>query len=356
MSSTFGQNIKFSIFGQSHSEKIGVVIDTLPAGFSPDFERLSAFCARRTAVGKEGTTARKETDTPEIVSGLVDGHTCGAPLCALIANRDVRSSDYEELKVLPRPSHADYPASVKHGGFQDVRGGGHFSARLTAPFVFAGGLVMQLLEEKGVRIASRIRRVGTVEDRPLDPANVDGALLDELLQKPFPTIGDPAPFQEEIRKAQADCDSVGAVIECFVTGLPVGIGEPMFDSLESRISSLAFSIPAVKGIEFGAGFALCEMRGSVANDPYFIDETGSIKTKTNRNGGILGGLSTGMPLIFSVAFKPTPSIGLPQQTVNLKTKQEETLTVRGRHDPCVALRALPIVESAAALALCDFLL
>ncbi len=356
MSSTFGKKIKISIFGQSHSEKIGVVIDTLPAGFAPDFERLSAFTARRTAVGKDGTTARKETDVPEIVSGLVNGHTCGAPLCALIENHDTRSADYDELKYLPRPSHADYPASVKHGGFQDVRGGGHFSARLTAPFVFAGGLILQLLEERGIQIAARIRRVGAAEDLPTDYAKIDRTLLRELSEKAFPTLGDPAPLQAEVKDAECTRDSVGAILECFVLGLPVGLGEPIFDSLESRISSLVFSIPAVKGVEFGTGFALSQMRGSQANDAYLPAENGEIKTLTNHNGGILGGLSTGMPLVFSVAFKPTPSIGLEQQTVNLQTGKAQNLTIRGRHDPCVALRALPIVESAAALALSEFLL
>lgn len=355
MSSTFGQKLKISLFGQSHSEKIGVVIDGLPAGFRPDFEALCAFCARRSAVGKQGVTARKETDAFTIVSGLVDSHTCGAPLCALFDNADVRSEDYEEFRTLPRPSHADFVAEKKYGGFQDVRGGGHFSARLTAPLVFAGGLVLQLLKERNITVGARIKSVGEVQDAPLDAAKVTQADLDAFLQGDFPTLSDGAAMKAEIQKAQQSADSVGATIECFVLGLPVGVGEPIFDSLESRIASLAFSVPAVKGIEFGDGFRLSTMRGSDANDAYCLDENGNVRTKTNRNGGALGGLSTGMPLAFTVAFKPTPSIGLAQQSVNLNTLTQETLVIRGRHDPCVALRAVPIIESVAALAIYELL-
>ncbi len=356
MSSTFGQTLKITVFGESHSEQIGVVIDGLPAGFSPDFEALAAFQARRSAIGKKGTTPRKEADAAHIISGLVDGHTCGTPLCALIDNTNTKSADYDALKYRPRPSHADFTAEIKYGGFQDARGGGHFSGRLTAPIVFAGGLALQLLEQKGIRIASRIQSVGHARDVEIDPVSVTPELLETLCAKEFPTLGDPAALEAEIERAEAENDSVGGIAECFITGLPAGIGDPMFDSLESRLSAFIFSIPAVKGVEFGDGFALSEMRGSQANDPFCLDENKTVRTETNRNGGILGGISTGMPLVFRAAFKPTPSIGLEQKTVNLKDKTETTLKISGRHDPCIVRRALPVLESAAALVLADFLL
>lgn len=356
MSSSFGQKVKISIFGQSHSEKIGVVLDGLPAGFAPDFERVSAFCARRTAIGKEGTTPRKEADTPQIVSGLVDGRTCGAPLCVLIDNTDTRSADYDRLRQTPRPSHADYCAEVKYRGFQDARGGGHFSGRLTAPLVFAGALAVQLLEQKGIRIGARIRSVGESRDLSLDPASVTPDTLETLRKKDFPCLGDALALRREIEEAEKDGDSVGGTVECFVLGLPVGLGEPMFDSLESRISALMFSVPAVKGVEFGDGFALSAMRGSQANDAFYFDEEHRVRTRTNRNGGILGGLSTGMPLTFTAAFKPTPSIRCEQETVDLKNGTDTTLTVGGRHDPCIVRRAVVVVESVAALALLEFIL
>ncbi len=355
MSSTYGHKIRLSVFGQSHSEKIGVVIDGLPVGFKPDMEALATFCARRTSVGKAGTTPRKEQDLPHIVSGLFDGATCGAPLAVFIDNTDVQSSDYSALKRTPRPSHADYPAEVKYEGFQDHRGGGHFSGRLTAPLVFAGGLCKQLLEQQGVLIGARVKSIGTVEDLPLDAVRLNRSTLENFLTKPIPCHGDPAGLQAEILAAQSEGDSVGGTIECFALGLPCGVGEPFFDSLESRISALAFSVPAVKGIEFGTGFALSRMRGSAANDPYYFDGD-TVKTRTNHNGGILGGLSTGMPIQFTVAMKPTPSIAKEQQTVDLQQQCDTTLSIGGRHDPCVVVRAVPCIESVAAIALCEFLL
>lgn len=356
MASIFGNKIKVSIFGQSHSEAIGVVIDGLPAGFEPDMVELAKFTARRTAIGKKGVTARKEADTPRIVSGLFNGRTCGAPLCAVIENTDVRSSDYEKLRVTPRPSHADYCASVKYGGFADFRGGGHFSGRLTAPLVFAGGLCVQLLAERGIRVGGRVKSIGNAYDKYIDPAEVTAELLDEIASHEFPTLGDGEEMQKEIESARMAADSVGGQVECFILGLPCGVGEPMFDGLESRISSAVFAVPAVKGIEFGDGFALTGMRGSEANDEFYIAEDKSVRTRTNSNGGILGGISTGMPVVFSAAFKPTPSIGMTQNTVNLDTMTDTTLDIGGRHDPCVVVRALPCVESAAAIAICDMIL
>ena len=355
MASIFGNRLKISIFGQSHSEAIGVVIDGLPAGFEPDMEKLRAFCARRSAVGKKGVTMRKEADEAKIVSGLFNGKTCGAPLCALIGNTDVRSSDYDKMKTTPRPSHADYCAAVKYGGFADYRGGGHFSGRLTAPLVFAGGLCVQLLASRGIRVGGRVKSIGNAYDRYIDPAEVDGEILDEIEAHEFPTLGDGEAMQKEIESARLAADSVGGQVECFILGLPCGVGEPMFDGLESRISAAVFAVPAVKGIEFGEGFALTGIRGSEANDEFYMDGD-AVRTRTNSNGGILGGISTGMPVVFSAAFKPTPSIGLPQKSVDLETMCDTDLQIRGRHDPCVVVRALPCVESAAAIAVCDMIL
>ena len=356
MSSVFGNRIKVSVFGQSHSEAIGVVIDSLPAGFEPDMEKLRRFTMRRTAIGKEGVTARKEPDEAEILSGLVNGKTCGAPLCAIIRNTDVRSSDYDSLKNKPRPSHADYTAFMKYGESADFHGGGHFSGRLTAPLVFAGGLIIQLLAQRGIRIGARVKSIGNAYDKYIDHAEVSEEILDEIAASDFPSYGDPRAMQKEISDAQTALDSVGGQVECFILGLGAGIGEPMFDVLESRISSAVFAIPAVKGIEFGEGFALTGIRASEANDEFYIADDGTVKTRTNSNGGILGGISTGMPIVFSTAFKPTPSIALKQRTVDLETMTDTDIEIRGRHDPCIAVRAAVCVESAAAIALADLIL
>lgn len=356
MSSVFGNKLRVSIFGQSHSEAIGVVIDGLEAGFRPDLEEVGRFLARRSPVGKTGVTARREADRFEIVSGLFEGRLCGAPLCALIRNEDVRSGDYDQIRKTPRPSHADYVAHMKYGGAEDYRGGGHFSGRLTAPLCFAGAIAIQILKERGIDICARVRSVGSARDTDIDPARVDEAIFSAIRGGDFPTIGDSTQMREEIENARAAADSVGGQVECFVLGLPVGIGEPMFDGIESRLSSAVFSVPAVKGIEFGDGFALSRMRGSEANDPYEITENGSVRTSRNSNGGALGGITTGMPLCFTAAFKPTPTIGTAQRTFRYETLSEETVTFKGRHDPCVVVRAVPCVESAAALAILDMIM
>lgn len=356
MSSIFGNKIKVSIFGQSHSEAIGVVIDGLPAAFRPDFNKISDFMARRSPAGKTGVTARHESDRFEIVSGLFEGALCGAPLCAIIRNTDVRSGDYDQIRRTPRPSHADYVAHVKYSGAEDYRGGGHFSGRLTAPLCFAGAIALQLLTEKGIDVCARVKSVGNAYDTYIDPAMVDSATLAAIRSGDFPTLGDGAKIRKEIADAQSAGDSVGGQVECFVTGLGIGVGDPMFDGIESRVSAAVFAIPAVKGIEFGDGFALTGLRGSEANDPYTVDSDGNIRTTKNSNGGVLGGISTGMPLCFTAAFKPTPTIAIPQQSVDLATGEVTTVTFGGRHDPCVVVRAVPCVESAAALAILDLTL
>lgn len=356
MASVFGNRLKISLFGQSHSEAIGVVIDGLPAGFAPDMEKIAAFMARRSPIGKEGVTSRREPDEVEVVSGLFDGKTCGAPLCAMIRNVDARPQDYESMRGIPRPSHADFPAMVKYGGNGDYRGGGHFSGRLTAPLCFAGAVAVQMLEERGVTVGARVKSVGNAYDSYVDPAEVTADMLRGIAAKDFPTVGSPDAIKKEISDAEAAGDSVGGQVECFITGLPVGVGEPIFDGLESRISAAVFAIPAVKGIEFGDGFALTGLRASEANDEYYIAEDGKIRTKTNSNGGILGGLSTGMPVAFSAAFKPTPSISRPQTTVDMAKMTDSVISIPGRHDPCIVVRAVPCVESAAALAVLDLML
>lgn len=350
MSSTYGENLKLSIFGQSHGAAIGMTLDGIPAGLAVDMVELEAFLARRAPGQGEYATARKEADKPEFLAGIVDGYTCGAPIAAVIRNENTRSSDYSALKDAPRPGHADLTAQLKYAGFQDVAGGGHFSGRLTAPLCIAGGLCKQWLARKGIRIAARIQSIGGIEDAPMDPADPD---LDAIgLSFPVADAKIGTKMRDAIADAKADGDSLGGVIECFVTGLPAGLGDPMFGGLESRIAQIVFGIPAVKGVQFGAGFAAAAMRGSHHNDPIVIKD-GKIATATNNAGGILGGISNGMPLSFRVAVKPTPSIAVQQNTVSLSAGQEKDLTVTGRHDPCIVPRAVPVVEAAAALAMFD---
>lgn len=349
MNSTYYGNISFTIFGQSHSPAIGVTVEGLPTGFAPDFEELSRFMARRAPGRNAYSTPRKEDDIPEFLSGLQDGKTCGAPLTAIIRNNNTRSKDYDELRVKPRPGHADYTAQVKFGGTQDYRGGGHFSGRLTAPLCIVGGLCKQLLAQEGITIISRIAEIAGVCDH--------GELLSSAADKPFPVVDNAAgeAMQQAILAAKAEGDSVGGVIECAILGAPAGLGDPMFGGMENRISQLVFGIPAVKGIAFGAGFAAAQMRGSENNDPFAMCD-GKVITKTNHCGGILGGITNGMPIVFKAAVKPTPSIGIEQDTVNLSTMENDKLTVVGRHDPCIVPRAVPCVEAAAAIAVYDALL
>lgn len=349
MSSCYGERIKISIFGQSHSKAVGVTIDGIPAGKKIDTEKLNAFLKRR-APGKDGiSTQRKEKDEPEFISGLINGTTCGAPVTALIRNNDTRPGDYGELRYTPRPGHADLTAEVKYDGHQDPTGGGHFSGRLTAPLCIAGGIMIQLLEERNIRIISRICSIGEIKD--------EGKLEESTAGKPFPTVSRERgeSMRELIEEVKKEGDSIGGVIECSVIGLPCGIGDPMFDGMENRIAKAVFAIPAVKGIEFGAGFSASAMKGSENNDAFTV-ENGKIITETNNCGGILGGITTGMPLTFRAAFKPTPSISIPQKTVDLRTNTETTIEIKGRHDPCVVVRAVPCVEAAAAIAVFDALI
>ena len=357
MSCNFGSKIKLTIFGQSHSQAIGCVLDGVPAGIKLDVERIEAFMARRAPGKNKISTARKEADTPRIISGVVDGVTCGAPICAIIENSDTRSGDYDKLRSLPRPGHSDYAAFMKHNGFNDIRGGGNFSGRMTAPLCFAGAVCIQILESKGIHIGAHISSIGQVDDCRFDAVGVTKENLDSVKSKPLPVIND-AKGEEMIAAidaARSDGDSVGGTVECAVIGLPAGIGDPIFDGIENQISRIVFGIPAVKGIEFGSGFDGSRLRGSENNDE-FTCTNGEIKTVTNNHGGILGGITSGMPVIFHCAFKPTPSIAKQQQTVNLSTGENELFTVGGRHDPCIALRAVPVVECAAALAIFDILL
>ncbi|WMI80378.1 chorismate synthase [Anaerotignum sp. MB30-C6] len=355
MSSNFGDKVRISIFGQSHSDAIGVVIDGLPIGEEIDIEVAQRFLDRR-APGKNAySTPRKEGDKVRVVSGLFNGRTCGAPICAMIENTNTRSKDYDQLKDMPRPGHADFTAEIKYGGFQDHRGGGHFSGRLTAPFCFAGAVCLQILERKGIYIGAHILSIHKGRDKGFDAVGVTKEELAEIIAKEFPTIDDQAGEEMKviIQKAREQGDSVGGVIESVAVGLPVGIGEPMFDGLESKLSSILFAIPAVKGVEFGEGFGVAELFGSENNDSFYIEETGEIKTKANHHGGSLGGISSGMPLVVRTAFKPTPSISKNQETVSLKKGENVTLNVTGRHDPCIVPRAVPCVEAAMAIAILD---
>jgi len=327
MSSQYGKKLKISIFGQSHSPAIGVNIEGLPAGIKIDSEKLHTFLKRRRPGNNNTSTTRTEEDIPEFLSGLVDGITCGAPLTAIIRNTDTRSSDYREFRDIPRPSHADYTAHIKFGGFQDASGGGHFSGRLTAPLCIAGGICIQILQKLGIVINARILQIG----------NVCGTDEEMML---------------EIFKAKEKGDSIGGIIECEAVGLPVGLGDPIFDGIENRIASIIFGIPGVKGIEFGSGFEGAARKGSENNDGFYMDGN-TIKTETNNSGGILGGITNGMPVIFRTAFKPTPSIGIEQNSVNLSKSENTTIKINGRHDPCIVPRAVPCVEAAAAIALYD---
>ncbi len=355
MSFVTGEKFRISIFGQSHSEKMGVVIDNLPSGFKIDEDKLAAFMARR-APGKDAfSTTRKEGDKVKFVSGIANGKTNGAPLCAIIENTNMRSGDYENLKDIPRPGHADFAAWSKFGDDRDISGGGQFSGRLTAPLCIAGGIFKQLLEEKGVHIGAHIASIGKVKDDLFDSVNVSEK--DFVGDKAFPVINDikGEEMKKEILDAKNDTDSIGGSVECAIIGIPAGVGNTFFGGWESVISSKVFAIPAVKGIEFGRGFEAGALRGSENNDAFIIKD-GKIVTETNNHGGILGGISSGMPIIFRVAFKPTPSIGKEQRSVSLSKMESVALVIKGRHDPCIVQRAAVCVEAAAAIAVADTLL
>lgn len=354
---TLGNKLKVTVFGQSHAPAIGCVIDGLPAGFAPDMDQVAAFMARRAPGQNAWSTPRKEGDTPEVLSGLVDGRTCGAPVAMVIHNGDQHSRDYSGLKRTPRPSHADYTAIIKYGENYDIRGGGQFSGRLTAPLCFAGAFALQLLGQRGITVAAHIGQIENIVDAPPDFAAVKREDLEVLLHKPFPVFDDTAGMnmRQAIEAARMEQDSVGGVIRCFVLGLPAGVGEPMFGGVENRLAAALFGIPAVRGVSFGTGFAAAGMRGSVHNDP-FIMEDGRVRTRTNHAGGVLGGITSGMPLVVNIAVKPTASISREQETVDLETKENSPLVIHGRHDPCIVPRAVPVAEAVTALTVLDMML
>lgn len=356
----YGKNIKISIYGGSHSEEIGVIAENLPAGIKIDRDVLQKFMERRAPGRKKYSTSRKEPDVPVILSGVTDDVTDGATFRAIIRNTNQRSVDYSKLADVPRPSHADYAARVKfrdHGETADLRGGGHYSARLTAPLCIIGGILKAELEKRGIFVGAHIAHIAGIPDVPFDPINVDKADFDEVLSHEFPVTDVDAgvKMQEAIEAARMDLDSVGGVVECAVVGLPVGIGEHIFGGMENRLSQVIFGVPAVKGIEFGLGFGCTTLRGSQNNDPFVTDGV-RVSTKTNNSGGIQGGMTNGMPIVFRVALKPTPSIAKEQDSVNLRTMENTKLSITGRHDPCIVPRAVPVIEAAAAIAIFDALL
>lgn len=356
MSSEYGNSLKINVFGASHAPEIGITADGFPSGEEIDLPELLEFMSRRKPGQSALTTPRVESDTPIFESGITDNKTDGTLLRAIIKNTNTRSGDYDNLKNCPRPAHADYCAYVKYDGKADMRGGGQFSARLTAPICIAGGMCLQMLKRRGIYIGAHISQIGSTSDDsfPLYPSK---ELFDNISKKKIAVINDAAgeKMSAEILAAKQDDDSVGGIIECAVIGIPAGIGEPMFGGIENRLAAAIFGIPAVKGIEFGNGFECASLRGSQNNDPFII-KNGKVQTETNNHGGALGGISSGMPIVFRAAFKPTPSIGKEQRTVNLKTMTETTLKINGRHDPCVVIRAIPVVEAVAAIVVTDMLL
>jgi chorismate synthase len=358
MSGIWGKHIKYNIFGESHGKAIGIVIEGLPPGICIDWNQIELEMNRRRPGKGSFATTRKETDQVEILSGYFQGKTTGTPLCAVIFNTDKKSKDYDAIKNTIRPGHADYTAYVKYDGFNDYRGGGHFSGRLTAPIVFAGAIAKQLLQKSGIFVGAHIYQIGNVHDQPFDPVSLNVELIEALKNKEFSVIDEQKENQMKklISEVKEESNSIGGVIEVGAVQLSAGLGGPMFESVESALASILFGIPAVKGIEFGSGFHIARMKGSQANDLFTIDDQGHIKTITNHNGGILGGITNGMPLICRVAFKPTPSIGKPQKTVNIETGNMEEIQIQGRHDPCIVPRAIPVVEGAVAMTILDLLL
>lgn len=350
-----GKTFKFTVFGESHADSIGVTVDGLPSGTEIDRDYIQKILNLRAPGNHKTATKRKEPDEVEFISGVTNGKTVGGSVCAIIKNTNTKSSDYSNLCHTPRPSHADYPAMIKYGENFDIRGGGQFSGRLTAPICIAGGIALKLLEEKGIKIGCHISSIGRINDDSFNSTEEEKSLIDKLNCMSFPLINDSVSqdMNDYIIDASEKGDSVGGVIECKITGLPTGLGLPMFSGIENAISSVVFGIPAVKGIEFGAGFEGSKLYGSEFNDEYYYDDSGVIRTRTNNSGGICGGMSTGMPVIFKTAVKPTPSISLVQNTVDLKEKKNTVIEIHGRHDPCIVPRACPVIRCAAATAILD---
>lgn len=357
MGNVFGRALKLTIFGESHGEGIGCVIDGLPPGFAADWDRVREEMARRAPGNSDLATPRKEKDAFRVLSGIFEGRTTGAPLAMEIRNENKRSSDYDILRDTMRPGHADYTGRVKYKGFNDYRGGGHFSGRITAPLTFAGAVARQYLETAGISVSAHIAEIHGIRDRAFDPMGETEETLAPLRAMKLPVLDGEAGerMEAEIRQYREKGDSVGGIIECMAQGLPVGAGDPFFGSAESEIAHMMFSVPAVKGIEFGDGFGLAQRTGSEANDPMAYED-GAPAVLSNRNGGILGGITNGNPLLFRLAVKPTPSIGQRQRTVNLAEGKDTLLSVGGRHDPCIVLRAVPVIENALAFVLLDTLM
>lgn len=357
MSSTWGNNIKLSIFGESHGRAIGVNIDGLPPGINFDFEEIKFEMNRRAPGKNKISTSRSEGDEIQILSGYFNDKTTGTPLCAMIENTNTKSRDYEKTKDLIRPGHADFTGDEKYLGYNDYRGGGHFSGRLTATICFAGAIAKQILKSKEILIAGHIKSIGHIEDKSFEDIDIDKELLERLKTSKIATIEKEKAVDMEnlILDVKKEKDSIGGVIEILVLNPLVGLGNPFFDSIESKISQMIFSIPGVKAIEFGKGFDISKMKGSEANDEFYIED-GKIKTYTNNNGGILGGISNGMPITFKAALKPTPSIGKVQRTVDMSKKENKEIEIVGRHDPCIVIRALPVLEAATALVILDLLM
>lgn len=358
MSSSFGENIRLMIFGQSHGEMVGAVLDGLPPGEPVDLASLQTFVDRRAPGRGDGRSARQEADRVQIVSGLYQGRTCGAPLCLWIANTDARPSDYAPLLSVPRPSHADYTAALRYGGYADPRGGGHLSGRLTAPFTAAGAICSQILARRGIAVSGHIAALGGVVDPSPETHSLTKEELALLTKRSLPVFHDDVALrmQQAVVEAAAAGDSLGGVLEVFALGVPPGLGGPMFGGVENRLAAAAFAIPGLCGVEFGCGFAAAAMRGSEYNDRYFQAVEHSVRTYTNHHGGVLGGITSGMPLVMRAVVKPTPSIALPQCTLDLTTGRETELRIQGRHDACIALRALPCLEAAVAFVLLDLML
>jgi chorismate synthase len=357
MSGMWGKNVRFSIFGESHGEAIGIVIDGLPSGIKLDLEEIKRELARRAPGNSELATPRKENDYFDILSGYFNNYTTGTPLCIIIKNNNTISKDYASHKSNMRPSHADFTGNIKYKGFNDYRGGGHFSGRITAPLVFAGAVAKQILSSFGISIGAHIYSIENVYDTPFNPCDIDNSLLSRLSTMEMPVINKDAAekMKYAILAAKSQGDSVGGIVETSIIGLPAGIGDPFFNSIESCLSQLLFSVPAVKAVEFGAGFNISKIRGSEANDiPYIQNDT--VRTRTNNNGGVLGGISNGMPIVFRCALKPTPSISIMQESVNIDTKENVNIEIKGRHDPCIVVRAVPVIEAAAAIGILDLMM
>lgn len=357
MSAVWGKNISLSIFGESHGKAIGINIGGLPSGFKIDIEKINKDMARRAPGKSELTTSRLEKDQFQILSGYFEEKTTGTPLAIIIENTNQRSKDYSNIKDNLRPGHADYSGKMRYKDCNDYRGSGHFSGRITAPLVFAGSLAKQILAEKGIYVGAHIKSIANVQERSFNLDELNKDLMEQLQNMDFPTLeaDKKEKMVEEILLAKSEEDSVGGVVEVAVIGMPAGIGNPFFDSIESRLSSMMFSVPAIKGIEFGRGFDIAKLRGHESNDCHYLDND-EIKTKTNNNGGIIGGITNGMPIEFRVAIKPTASIGIEQKTVDFASKNEIDLKVEGRHDPCIVPRGIVVVEAVTALVMLDFLL